>query len=241
MSAYEGQHLEALLSGNSYPGRGIVLGQSRDGSKLVAAYFIMGRSANSRNRIFVKTEDGIRTQAQDPGRLEDPSLILYHPVRLVGKALVVTNGDQTDTIRDALAGEGSFESALLTRCFEPDAPNLTPRISGLLSPEGDYRLSILKSADAEGSACIRQFFYYPPLPGVGHFIHTYHGDGSPLPSFSGEPKRVEIPDDMGAFAKGIWGSLHPENRISLYVRYTDTVQSETGELLFNQYGEDGVR
>ena len=238
MSVYEVQRLESLLSGNPYPGRGIVIGQSRDGTKMAVAYFIMGRSANSRNRIFVKTEDGIRTQAEDPRLLEDPSLIIYHPLRMVGEELVVTNGDQTDTIRDALLAGGSFESALLTRSFEPDAPNLTPRISGLLSLSGSYTLSILKSADADGSACTRQFFHYPPLPGVGHFIHTYNGDGSPLPSFNGEPKRVEIPDDMRAFAEGIWKSLNPENRISLYVRYTDLVQGGTEELLRNQYGEE---
>ena len=238
MSVYEVQRLESLLSGNLYPGRGIVIGQSRDGTKMAAVYFIMGRSANSRNRIFVKTEDGIRTQAQDPRKLEDPSLIIYHPVRLVGDELVVTNGDQTDTIRDALAAGGSFESALLTRSFEPDAPNLTPRISGLVSAKGDYHLSILKSADADGSACTRQFFHYPSLPGVGHFLHTYNGDGSPLPSFTGEPKRVEIPDDIRAFAKGIWNSLDPENRISLYVRYADLVRGGAEELLLNRYGEE---
>ena len=238
MSVYEVQRLESLLSGNPYPGRGIVIGQSRDRTKMAVVYFIMGRSANSRNRIFVKTEDGIRTQAQDPKKLEDPSLIIYHPVRLVGDELVVTNGDQTDTIRDALVIGGSFESALLTRSFEPDAPNLTPRISGLVSPKGSYKMAILKSADADGSACTRQFFHYPPLPGVGHFLHTYNGDGVPLPSFTGEPKRVEIPDDMKAFAKGIWDSLNPENRISLYVRYTDLTRGSAEELLFNQYGEE---
>lgn len=238
MSVYEVQKLDALLSGNPYPGRGIVIGQSGDGTRMAVVYFIMGRSANSRNRIFVKTEDGIRTQAQDPGKLEDPSLIIYHPVRRVGDVLVVTNGDQTDTIRDALLAGGTFESALWTRSFEPDAPNLTPRISGAVSANGSYTMSILKSADAGGSACIRHFFSYPPIPGVGHFLHTYNGDGNPLPSFTGEPKRVEIPADMKGFAEGIWNSLNPENRISLYVRYTNLAQGGTEEILFNQYGEE---
>lgn len=240
MSVYKTRKLEALLSENPYPGRGIVLGGSRDGTKLVAVYFIMGRSANSRNRVFMKTGDGIRTQARNPEKLEDPSLIIYHPVRQVGGELVVANGDQTDTIRDALAAGGSFESALLTRSFEPDIPNLTPRISGILFRTGAYTLSILKSADARGSACIRQFFHYPPLAGTGHFIHTYNGDGVPLPSFTGEPRRVEIPDDMNVFAKGIWDSLNPENKISLYLRHRDLATGETGELLFNQYGEEGA-
>ncbi len=238
MSIYDVQKLDALLSGNPYPGRGIVIGQSQDGTRMAVAYFIMGRSANSRNRIFVKTEDGIRTEAQDPRKLEDPSLIIYHPVRKVGEALVVTNGDQTDTVRDALLMGGTFESALLTRTFEPDAPNLTPRISAVVSAEGRYTMSILKSADADGSACARHFFHYPPLPGVGHFLHTYNGDGNPLPSFTGEPKRVEIPDDMKGFAERIWESLNPENRISLYIRYTNLTQGGTEEILFNQYGEE---
>lgn len=238
MSVYEVKKLDGLLSGNPYPGRGIVIGQSLDGRKMAVVYFIMGRSANSRNRIFVKTEDGIRTQAQDPSKMEDPSLIIYHPVRLVSGDLIVTNGDQTDTIRDALLLGGSFEDALMTRAFEPDAPNLTPRISGLVAPDGSYKLSILKSADADGSACIRHFFCYPPIPGVGHFLHTYQGDGNPLPTFMGEPKRVEIPNDIEAFAKGIWESLRPENKISLYVRYTDLAHGEVEEILINQYGEE---
>ena len=181
MNVYETHDLAALLAGNPYPGRGIVLGKTADGRQSVAAYFIMGRSENSRNRVFVKEPDGIRTQAYDPAKLADPSLIIYHPVRQMGRGLIVTNGDQTDTIRDFLEQGLPFEQALSTREFEPDGPNWTPRISGLLSPDGSYKLSILKSADAEGTACARYTFAYPGLAGVGHFLHTYVTDGSPTP------------------------------------------------------------
>ncbi|MBR2491176.1 MAG: IMP cyclohydrolase, partial [Ruminiclostridium sp.] len=172
MNIYENLDLAALLAGNPYPGRGIVIGKTADGTKSVVAYFIMGRSENSRNRVFIPEADGIRTEAHDPAKLADPSLIIYHPVRQVGRGLIVTNGDQTDTIREFLEKGLSFEQSLRTREFEPDGPNWTPRISGLLSPDGSYKMSILKSADAEGSACARYFYEYPGLAGVGHFIHT---------------------------------------------------------------------
>ena len=199
MDIYAVNDLTELLRSNPYPGRGIVLGQTPDGKHAVTAYFIMGRSANSRNRIFVEEPDGIRTEAYDPSKLEDPSLIIYHPVRQFGRGLIVTNGDQTDTIRDYLKKGLPMEQALRTREFEPDGPNWTPRISGLLSPDGSYKLSILKSADAEGSACVRQTFEYPALPGVGHFLHTYVTDGNPIPTFQGEPERVAITGDIDTF------------------------------------------
>ena len=192
--------LFSYLSGNPYPGRGILLGCSADGRRAVIAYFIMGRSENSRNRVFEITEDGIRTKAFDESRMTDPSLIIYHPVRVVDGTTIVTNGDQTDTVADAFRSGGSWVRALRTREFEPDGPNWTPRISGLLSPDGSYKLSILKSADAQGSACVRQTFEYPALPGVGHFLHTYVTDGNPIPTFQGEPERVAISDDIDTFA-----------------------------------------
>lgn len=217
----EPTNLSELLKANSYPGRGIVLGRSADGRSAIAAYFIMGRSENSRNRIFVPTEDGIRTQAHDPSKLVDPSLIIYHPVRQAGRGLVVTNGDQTDTIRDSLLAGKTFTEALHTREFEPDKPNYTPRISGLLSPDGSFQLSILKSADGDPACCCRYFYSYDrPLPGEGRFIHTYTGDGTPLPSFRGEPERVALGDPTAEeLADRIWASLNPENKVSLFVRY----------------------
>ena len=232
--------LETLLSNNTYPGRGIVLGRTQDGTKSAVAYFIMGRSENSRNRIFAPTEDGIRTEAYDPSKLEDPSLIIYHPVRQVGECLVVTNGDQTDTIRDHLVEGGSFASALRTREFEPDAPHFTSRISGILYPNGDYTLSILKSADAEGSACTRYFFEIPALAGVGHFLHTYQTVGNPLPAFAGEPATVAIPNEATAFAELLWKSLNADNKISLYVRFQDLATGEVEQVLINKH-EKGVR
>ena len=221
MNVYETGLLGEKLAANPYPGRGIVLGQTPDGKCSVAAYFIMGRSANSRNRIFVEEPDGIRTEAYDPSKLEDPSLIIYHPVREVGRGLIVTNGDQTDTILEFLERGLPMEQALRTREFEPDGPNWTPRISGLLSPDGSYKLSILKSADAEGSGCVRQTFEYPPLPGIGHFLHTYVTDGNPIPTFQGEPERVAIRGDIDAFTAELWDNLNPQNKISLFVRFTD--------------------
>ena len=235
MNIYKNNDLTIKLTWNTYPGRGIVLGKTPDGKQSVAAYFIMGRSDNSRNRVFVKEPDGIRTEAWDPAKLKDPSLIIYHPVRQVGGDLIVTNGDQTDTIRDHLAQGGTFEEALRTRQFEPDGPNWTPRISGLLSSDGSYRLSILKSADPEGTACARYTFEYPGLAGVGHFLHTYLNDGDPLPTFQGEPERVAISGTPETFAEEIWSSLNKANRISLYVRFTDLATGEYQEIIRNKY------
>ena len=220
----ERMDLSRLLAENSYPGRGIVIGKSADGKKAAVAYFIMGRSQNSRNRVFEETPDGIRTRAFDPSKMEDPSLIIYHPVRRLGGWTVVTNGDQTDTVRDALAAGGSFEDALRTRTFEPDGPNWTPRISGLVAlGEGDFsvKLSILKSADGNGEYAQRYFFDYPRLPaGEGRFLHTYRGDGSPIPSFEGEPERVAVAAPSAeAWARELWGSLNEDNKVSLYVEY----------------------
>lgn len=223
------------LRNNSYPGRGIILGRSADNSKAVIAYFIMGRSVNSRNRIFSVTEDGIRTEAFDPSKMEDPSLIIYHPVRVFDGKTIVTNGDQTDTIRDFLEQGLPFEQALSTREFEPDGPNWTPRISGLLSPDGSYKFSILKSADAEGTACARYTFAYPGLAGVGHFLHTYVTDGNPIPTFQGEPERVAIPDTLEGCVNLIWNHLNEANKISLYVRYTDLATGTWEERIVNKY------
>ena len=238
MSVNEVANLETLLSANPYPGRGIVLGQTPDGTRMVVGYFIMGRSPNSRNRVFERTEDGIRTRAYDPSKVEDPSLIIYNPLRTVDGTLIVTNGDQTDTVRDALVAGRSFEDALETREFEPDAPNLTPRISGLLLPDGRYQLSILKSADAEGSACSRFYFNYPPLAGVGHFLHTYNSDGDPLPSFTGEPRRVAIADDVEEFTQMIWEALDPDNRVALYVRSVSLSCGPECDYLINQNSQE---
>jgi len=223
-----------LLRGNPYPGRGIVLGRTETAS--MALYFIMGRSANSRNRVFVETADGIRTQARDPSKMEDPSLIIYHPVRRMGRGLIVTNGDQTDTIRDYLERGLPMEQALRTREFEPDGPNWTPRISGLVSPDGSYKLSILKAADAQGSGCLRQTFEYPGVPGVGHFLHTYQGDGSPLPSFQGEPEAVAVPEEtLEDWAREVWESLNRENRVSLYAWSRGLSTGEEQHTIINQY------
>ena len=229
--------LYQLLQENVYPGRGIVMGRSADGKKLMVAYFIMGRSENSRNRIFVSTDDGIRTEACDPAKMVDPSLIIYHPVRRVGQRLVVTNGDQTDTIRDALAQGGSFDAALETRCFEPDAPNFTPRISAMAMLDGTphYDMSILKSADASGSACNRFTFRYAALPGVGHFLHTYACDGNPIPSFTGEPEPVSITDSLDELTQKIWGSLNEQNKVSLYVSETDLATGVSAVRIINKH------
>ena len=221
MNVYKIHSLPALLKSNTYPGRGIVLGLTPDGTHSVAAYFIMGRSANSRNRVFIEEPDGIRTEAFDPSRLEDPSLIIYHPVREVNGTLIVTNGDQTDTIRDFFLAGKPFVQALRTRTFEPDGPNWTPRISGALSADGSYKLSILKAADPAGQGCTRHFFEYPPTAGLGHFIHTYLSDGDPIPTFQGEPERVAMDNDLHTFTDAVWASLNEDNKISLFVRYTD--------------------
>ena len=234
MNVYEIGSLSEKLASNTYPGRGIVLGMTADGKQSVAAYFIMGRSVNSRNRVFIEEPDGIRTEAFDPSKLEDPSLIIYHPVREVGRGLIVTNGDQTDTILEYLERGLPMEQALRTREFEPDGPNWTPRISGLLSPDGSYKLSILKSADAQGSACQRHTFEYPALPGLGHFLHTYVCDGSPIPTFQGEPERMAIPDDAEEFTRRLWNSLDENNRISLYVRTVDLKTGAVENRLINK-------
>lgn len=217
--------LEQELKNNAYPGRGIVIGKSANGKYAVAAYFIMGRSSNSRNRVFVTEGEGIRTEAFDPSKLEDPSLIIYAPVRVLGNKTIVTNGDQTDTIYEGMDHQLTFEQSLRCREFEPDAPNYTPRISGIMHVENgkySYAMSILKSNHGDGSSCVRNTFAYEtPLAGEGHFIHTYMHDGNPLPSFEGEPKQVEIPDDMEAFTKMLWNSLNEDNKVSLFVRYID--------------------
>ena len=236
MNVYETGDLAQILSTNTYPGRGIVLGITPDGKHAVAAYFIMGRSVNSRNRVFIQEPDGIRTEAHDPSLMKDPHLIIYHPVREAGCGLIVTNGDQTDTIWEALARGESWESALRTRQFEDDGPNWTPRISGLQSREGSYKMSILKSADAEGSACARYFYEYPGIPGVGHFLHTYICDGNPvIPTFCGEPERVAILDDMDAFTDLLWNNLNPDNKISLFVRYTDRATGAFRQAILNKH------
>ena len=227
--------LPEKLASNPYPGRGIVLGMSAGAKTSVAAYFIMGRSVNSRNRVFLEEPDGIRTEAFDPSKLADPSLIIYHPVRELGRSLIVTNGDQTDTIRDFLEQGLSMEQALRTREFEPDGPNWTPRISGLVCADGSYKLSILKSADSAGSACARQFFEYPALPGLGHFLHTYVTDGNPIPTFQGEPERVAIAGDIDAFTAQLWENLNEDNKISLFVRFTDLETREYQQRIVNKH------
>jgi hypothetical protein len=219
----EMKNLAAELSSTSYPGRGIIIGKTPDGTKAAIAYFIMGRSENSRNRVFVTEGEGIRTQAFDPSKLEDPSLIIYAPVRVLGNKTIVTNGDQTDTIYELMDKQNTFEQSLRTREFEPDAPNYTPRISGILHIEnGDYNfaMSILKSDNGNAESCNRYTFAYSnPAAGAGRFIHTYMGDGNPLPSFEGEPTLVNIPDDMNEFADTVWNSLDADNKVSLFVRY----------------------
>lgn len=221
--------MKAELTSNSYPGRGIMIGKSADGRFAVTAYFIMGRSENSRNRIFVKDGTGIRTQAFDPSKLTDPSLIIYAPVRVLEDTTIVTNGDQTDTIYDGMKKGLTFEQSLRIREFEPDEPNYTPRISGIMNVRGgnySYEMSILKSNNGDPASCHRYTFAYEnPKAGEGHFIHTYQCDGNPLPSFAGEPKLVEISGDMDSFANMLWSSLNEENKVSLFVRYIDL---ETG-------------
>ncbi|MCM1174398.1 MAG: IMP cyclohydrolase [Blautia sp.] len=213
------------LTANSYPGRGIVIGKSEDGKYAVTAYFIMGRSVNSRNRIFVTEGEGIRTQAYDPAKLEDPSLVIYAPVRVLGNKTIVTNGDQTDTIYELMEKQQTFEQALRTRTFEPDAPNYTPRISGIMHLENGgyhYAMSILKSNNGDPASCCRYTFTYEnPAAGEGHFIHTYMGDGNPLPAFEGEPALVGISGGLDSFTQMIWENLNEENKVSLFVRYIE--------------------
>ena len=218
-------NIERELQENSYPGRGIIIGRSADGTKAVTAYFIMGRSSNSRNRVFVTEGEGIRTEAFDPSKLEDPSLIIYAPVRVLGNKTIVTNGDQTDTIYDGLDKQMTFEQSLRSREFEPDGPNYTPRISGVMHIEGgkyNFAMSILKSNNGNPESCNRYTYAYEnPAAGEGRFIHTYMHDGNPLPSFEGEPKLIAIPDDMDAFTDMLWNSLNEDNKVSLFVRYID--------------------
>ena len=229
--------LRQLLSENTYPGRGIVVGKSEDGKKAVAAYFIMGRSENSRNRVFEENEGGITIYPFDASKVSDPSLIIYNPVRTIGQDLIVTNGDQTDTVYDFIAQGKTFEEALDTRCFEPDAPNYTPRISAVLNFAGQdftYKMSILKSADSEGTACNRFTFSYAPLPGVAHFIHTYQCDGNPIPSFEGEPEPVSIGNNAEEIAELIWNHLNAENKVSLYVLTKDLSSGEIATKIINK-------
>ena len=225
------------LAGNSYPGRGIVIGQSADGKQAVIAYFIMGRSENSRNRVFVEEGAGIRTQAFDPAKLSDPSLVIYAPVRVLEEATIVTNGDQTDTVYDFLKEGKTFEEALRTRTFEPDGPNYTPRISGIVERgEGSftYKLSILKSCDGDPDFAQRFFFEYAPKPGLGHFIHTYKQDGDPIPSYEGEPTPVLIEGDINAFTASLWENLNQDNKVSLFVRIIDLTTGGTETRIVNK-------
>ena len=229
--------LKAYLSQNPYPGRGILLGRSADDAKAVIAYFIMGRSENSRNRIFETTEDGIRTRAFDESKMVDPSLIIYHPVRVVEGTTIVTNGDQTDTVADAFRSGTGWVRALRTREFEPDGPNYTPRISGMVRPDGSYRLAILKSADGNPACCRRFFYEYDaPIAGQGHFISTYQTDGDPLPSFEGEPRTVELGDETAAtLADRLWNSLNADNKVSLFVRTIDLTTGQTDTAIKNKH------
>ena len=226
------------LQENSYPGRGIIIGKTKDGSKAVTAYFIMGRSENSRNRVFVTEDEGIRTQAFDPSKLSDPSLIIYAPVRVLGNFTIVTNGDQTDTVYDGMKQGMSFEESLRSREFEPDAPNYTPRISGLLHVENgsfNYAMSILKSNNGNLDQCNRYTFAYSnPVNGEGHFIHTYMGDGNPLPSFEGEPELVEISDSIDEYTDMLWNSLNQDNKVSLFVRYIDIATGKYESKIVNK-------
>ena len=237
MDIYKVNDIGQLINGNPYVGRGIVIGKTADGKKAAAAYFIMGRSANSRNRVFTIKEGEIFTEPFDASKVEDPSLIIYAAIRSFENKLIVTNGDQTDTIYEGLKDGKSFSQALTAREFEPDAPNLTPRISGILSfaeSDFDYEMSILKSADAEGTACNRYTFSFAALNGLGHFIHTYVTDGNPIPTFQGEPERVAIPDSIDCFTSSIWENLDENNKISLYTRYIDLETGSYEERLINK-------
>ena len=237
MNVYEIQSIGQRLEGNTYPGRGIIIGKSADGKSAVAAYFIMGRSNNSRNRIFTEKNGEVFTEPFDASKVEDPSLIIYAAIRQYENNLIVTNGNQTDTVYEGLANGISFDDALATREFEPDGPNWTPRISGMLTfGENDftYKMNILKSGDAEGSFCNRFGFHYAPKAGLGHFIHTYVCDGNPIPTFQGEPERISIPNDIDEFTSEIWNALDENNKISLYVRYIDLATGEKTNRLINK-------
>ena len=237
MDIYQINSLKSLLENNTYPGRGIVIGKSADGKKAVAAYFIMGRSQNSRNRVFAEKDGEVFTEPFDVSKVQDPSLIIYAAVRQFENNLIVTNGNQTDTIYDGLKAGKSFSESLETREFEPDAPNYTPRISGVLTfADGDftYQMNILKSIDAEGTACARYTFAYPAKAGLGHFIHTYVGDGNPIPTFQGEPERVAIGSDIDQVTGELWQSLNNDNKISLYVRMIDLADGSVENRLVNK-------
>ena len=237
MNIYEAKSMKDRISGNPYVGRGIVIGKSADGKKAATAYFIMGRSANSRNRVFTVKNGEVFTEPFDASKVEDPSLIIYAALRGLDNRLIVTNGDQTDTIYDGVVTGKSFSESLESREFEPDAPNFTPRISGMLTFADDnfvYEMSILKSLDEDGSDCARYTFSYPSKAGLGHFIHTYVTDGNPIPTFQGEPERVAIPDSIDDFADEIWTNLDENNKISLYVRYTDLTDGSYEEKLINK-------
>ena len=237
MNVYKINTVRELIEGNPYVGRGIIIGKTEDGKCAAVAYFIMGRSANSRNRVFTKKDGAVFTEPYDASKVEDPSLIIYAALREYKNKLVVTNGDQTDTIVDALAWGGTFEQALETRAFEPDSPNFTPRISGILDfSDGDftYKMSILKSVDEAGTACARYTFSYPSKAGLGHFIHTYVTDGAPIPTFQGEPERIIIPDDIDEFTNSLWNALDENNKISLYTRYVDLSDMSAEERIINK-------
>ena len=237
MDIYKINDMAELITGNPYVGRGIVIGKSADGKKAAVAYFIMGRSANSRNRIFTEKNGEVFTEPFDASKVQDPSLIIYAAIRQFENHLIVTNGDQTDTIYDALKAGHCMRHALKTREFEPDAPNFTPRISGVATfCDGDftYELSILKSADAAGTACNRYNFSYAALPGLGHFIHTYVTDGNPIPTFQGEPERVAIDDDIDVFTEKLWNALDENNKISLYVRYINLATGTSENRMINK-------
>ena len=237
MNIYKINDIGELINGNSYVGRGIVIGKTADAKRAAIAYFIMGRSANSRNRVFVERDGAIFTEPYDASKVEDPSLIIYAAIRQLDNKLIVTNGDQTDTIYNGVKSGLSFSDSLTVREFEPDAPNLTPRISGMLTfANGDFKydMSILKSADAEGTACNRYTFAYPSLQGLGHFIHTYVCDGNPIPTFQGEPERVAIPNCIDEFTAKIWSNLDADNKISLYVRYVDLATGESESRMINK-------
>lgn len=237
MSIYDIKNVAEAVRGNSYVGRGIIAGKTPDGTKAAIAYFIMGRSENSRNRIFVENGDEVIIHPFDASKVEDPSLIIYSPIRVIENKLIVTNGDQTDTIYNFVKEGNTFTDALNTREFEPDSPNFTPRISSMLTfddGEFTYEMSILKSADADGTACNRFTYSYSPLNGLGHFIHTYMCDGNPIPTFQGEPERVEIPDDIDTLFSNLWDNLDENNKISLYVRYVDLKTGETENRMINK-------
>lgn len=237
MATYDVANLGDLLKNNEYPGRGIVIGKSEDGRSIAIAYFIMGRSANSRNRVFIEDGDTVTIYPADSSKVEDPSLIIYSPIRKIGDSLIITNGDQTDTIYDFMKNGDTFEEALETREFEPDGPNWTPRISGVvtLDDSESYKMSILKSQDADGTDCARYTFSYKLQNGLGHFIHTYKENGNPIPTFEGEPERVAIPNSASELKQLIWNNLNEENKISLYVRYIDITGGNMENKLVNKF------